>query len=163
MKIRDIIETDLEELSKLYYQFWGEESDVEKMKNQLQLIKNENNHIILVCENKGIIVGSVMGIVCRELYGDCSPFLVIENMIVDKQHRKQGIGTMLLEALERNARARNCTQMILVTEINRIDACIFYESLGFSKDTTGYKKKLQFCDKTSEIFRRRFYYSYSVH
>ena len=142
MKIRDIIETDLEELSKLYYQFWGEESDVEKMKNQLQLIKNENNHIILVCENKGIIVGSVMGIVCRELYGDCSPFLVIENMIVDKQHRKQGIGTMLLEALERNARARNCTQMILVTEINRIDACIFYESLGFSKDTTGYKKKL---------------------
>ncbi len=142
MNIRNINDIDLQQLSELYYQFWGDESDTDKMKEQLQLIKAENNHIILVCEEDGIIIGSVMGIVCRELYGDCHPFLVVENMIVDKEHRNQGVGTMLLKTLEIEAKTRNCTQMILVTEKERLDACAFYESLGFSKNTTGYKKKL---------------------
>ncbi len=142
MKIRELNETDLVQLAELYYQFWGDNSDVEKMKSQLQVIKTENNHIILVCENNGNIVGSVMGIVCRELYGECRPFLVIENMIVDRKYRQQGVGTRLLEYLEERAKERGCTQMILVTEKNRIDACGFYENFGFSTNTTGYKKRL---------------------
>ncbi len=142
MNIRELNETDLVQLAELYYQFWGDNSDVEKMKSQLQVIKTENNHIILVCENNGNIVGSVMGIVCRELYGECRPFLVIEKMIVDRRYRQQGVGTRLLEYLEERAKERGCTQMILVTEKNRIDACGFYESFGFSTNTTGYKKRL---------------------
>lgn len=142
MKIREIKDTDLSQLSRLYYQFWGDVSDIDKMNEQLQRIKAANNHIILVCEDDSKIIGSVMGIVCRELYGDCRPFLVVENMIVDKEHRNQGVGTMLLKALEIKAKARNCTQMILVTEKERKDACAFYEKFGFSQNTTGYKKKL---------------------
>ena len=83
-----------------------------------------------------------MGIVCKELYGDCNPFLVVENMIVDKSSRHKGIGTLLLHELERLAKERYCTQMILVTENDRIDACNFYEKYGFSKNNKGYKKKL---------------------
>ena len=142
MNIRDIKENDLSQLSKLYYQFWGDKSDVDKMKEQLQFIKSENNHIILVCEDDGKIIASVMGIICRELYGDCRPFLVVENMIVDKEYRNQSIGTQLLTKLEIKAKERNCTQMILVTEKDRKDACAFYEKFGFSHNTTGYKKKL---------------------
>ena len=142
MNIRDIKENDLLQISKLYYQFWEDISDVDKMKEQLQLIKEENNHIILVCEDDGKIIASVMGIVCRELYGDCRPFLVVENMIVDKELQHQSIGTQLLTELEIKAKERNCTQMILVTEKDRKDACAFYEKFGFSQNTTGYKKKL---------------------
>ena len=142
MNIRDIKENDLLQLSNLFYQFWEDISDVDKMKEQLQLIKEENNHIILVCEDDGKIIASVMGIVCRELYGDCRPFLVVENMIVDKEYRHQSIGTQLLTELEIKAKDRNCTQMILVTEKDRKDACAFYEKFGFSQNTTGYKKKL---------------------
>jgi len=80
--------------------------------------------------------------VCDELYGDCLPFLVIENMIVDRGARRMGVGKALLNELEKRARERQCSQMILVTERNRTDACGFYESYGFSKDHKGYKKKL---------------------
>lgn len=84
-----------------------------------------------------------MGIVCRELYGDCRPFLVVENMIINKQHQRKGIGHLLLLELEKYAKIQNCTQMILVTEKDRLDACGFYEKYGFSKNNKGYKKKIQ--------------------
>jgi ribosomal protein S18 acetylase RimI-like enzyme len=72
-----------------------------------------------------------MGVICEELYGDCKPFLVLENMIVDETYRNQGVGKALVSELEKIATKRNCTQVILVTESNRIDACKFYESAGY--------------------------------
>jgi len=79
----------------------------------------------------------------EELYGDCKPFLVIENMIVDSKYRKKGIGKMLIEQIEKQAKIKGCSQIILVTEMNRHDACGFYESIGFHPTANkGYKKKL---------------------
>ncbi|MBE6930011.1 MAG: GNAT family N-acetyltransferase [Ruminococcaceae bacterium] len=141
--VRNLEKRDLPQLAELYRQFWGEPSDVAGMERQFELMQRENTHIILVYEAEGKVVGSVMGVVCRELYGDCRPFLTVENMIVDKHHRRAGVGRSLLSALEDAARGRDCTQMILVTEKNRADACGFYEKYGFQTDTTGYKKKLQ--------------------
>ena len=79
----------------------------------------------------------------EELYGDCKPFLVIENMIIDSKYRKKGIGKMLIEQIEKQAKTKGCSQIILVTEVNRYDACGFYESIGFHPTANkGYKKKL---------------------
>jgi len=75
-------------------------------------------------------------------YGECRPFLLVENMVVDIAHRKKGIGRALF-ALEKRAKAKGCTQIILVTEAERRDACGFYESVGFHPTINkGYKKKL---------------------
>lgn len=64
-------------------------------------------------------------------------------MIVDKNWRKKEIGKTLFSELESIARERNCTQIILVTETNRLDACSFYESIGFNPTVNkGYKKVL---------------------
>jgi GNAT superfamily N-acetyltransferase len=112
------------------------------MRAQFEKINRQNTHILLSAFAEDRLVGSVMGMVCEELYGDCRPFLVVENMVVDREVRRKGIGTKLLRELEKQARVRNCTQMILVTERDRSDACYFYENYGFSRDTKGYKKKL---------------------
>jgi len=140
--IRDLQKEDLPQLAGLYAQFWNEQSDVSKMSVAFDNIVAANTHILLCAEENGRLLGSVMGVICAELYGDCRPFLVIENMIIDKTERRKGIGRLLLETLETRAKVRNCTQMILVTEKNRTDACAFYESFGFQRDTTGYKKKV---------------------
>lgn len=129
--VRDLIITDLPDLSELYYQFWDEKSDVSEMEKQFEIIIKENRHILLVYEKNGKVIGTVMGVVCRELYGDCRPFLVVENFIIDKKHRRKGIGKLLMNEFEHKARERNCTQMILVTEKDRSDACGFYTSYGF--------------------------------
>ena len=143
MIIRSVEARDLPQLAALYEQFWGEKSYPEKMARQLEELERQGTHIVLGAEEGGRLLGSVMGVVCGELYGDCSPFLVVENMIVDKSCRRAGVGRTLLAELENRAKARGCTQVSLVTEKERRDACGFYESTGFAPDkNAGYKKKL---------------------
>jgi ribosomal protein S18 acetylase RimI-like enzyme len=134
---------DIPQLEKLYKQFWNKNSNIEKMQKQFEKIKHNDTHIILCAIDESNLIGSVMGIVCEDLYGDCKPFLVIENMIIDKNYRRKGIGKILFLEIETIAKERNCTQIILVTETDRLDACSFYESIGFSPSTNkGYKKYL---------------------
>lgn len=143
MVVREICAQDLPRLAALYKQFWGDESDPERMASQLERLKERGYHIFLAAEEGGELIGSVMGVVCEELYGDCSPFVVVENMIVDQSRRRTGAGRALLAELETRAKQHGCTQMILVTESSRADACSFYESAGFAPNIhTGYKKKL---------------------
>ncbi len=142
MIIRELTKEDIPALADLYRQFWSESCDLQKMTVSFEQIHAAGNHILLCAQEDDKLLGSVMGVVCQELYGDCRPFLVIENMIVDSLARRKGVGKALLTALEQQAKARNCTQMILVTEKDRLDACAFYEYYGFQKNTTGYKKKI---------------------
>lgn len=143
MIIRKMRIEDVPQLAMLYSQFWNENSCVEKMQKQFKKLQQKDTHILLSAVEENHLIGSIMGIVCEELYGECKPFLVIENMIVDKNIRKKGIGKALISELEKLAKERDCTQIILVTERDRLDACSFYESAGFHPTANkGYKKKI---------------------
>ena len=141
--IKDIERADMPALALLYKAFWNEDSNVEKMYNQFDRLCTNSAYIFLGCfdDNKKLI-GTVMGIICEELYGDCNPFMVLENMVVNTNMQGLGIGRQLIAELEKHAVLHECSQIILVTEKARIDACAFYESVGFSKENAGYKKKL---------------------
>ena len=143
MIIRDLEIEDIESLSKLYYQFWSETSDEETMRGKFSQLQKNDAYIFLCAIENNILVGSLMGIVCEELYGDCRPFMVVENVIVDGNHRGKGFGKALLGELEKRAKAKDCTKIILVTETYRKDACGLYESVGFHPTANkGYKKML---------------------
>ena len=143
MEIRNLKADDMESLSKLYYQFWNETSNIEKMEQKFSDLQKNSSYIFLCAVEDGHLVGSVMGVVCEELYGECTPFLVVEDMVIDAEYRKRGIGKALFRELEKQAIAKGCAQVILVTEENRKDACGFYESIGFHPSKNrGYKKKL---------------------
>ena len=84
----------------MYRQFWGEESSLEKMHEKFQELKDNQNYIFLSVLEDNQLVGSILGIICEELYGQCQPFMVIEDFIVDENHRQQGIGTALINKME---------------------------------------------------------------
>ena len=143
MEIRTLTADDLEPLAELYRQFWGEESSLEAMQATFQRLADNPNYIFLGAKLEGQLIGSVMGIVCEELYGTCQPFLVVEDVIVDRQQRRQGIGARLMRELERRAAERGCSYIIFVTEGERTDAQQFYASLGYSPTAyRGFKKRL---------------------
>ncbi|MDF2633727.1 MAG: acetyltransferase [Pelosinus sp.] len=145
MIIRDMIVDDIPALAKLYKQFWDEDSCIEAMHQQFDKLDKTNTHVVLSAVQNEELIGSVMGVICGELYGTCQPFMVLENMIVHNQYRNQGVGKALIAELEKIAVHNNCSQILLVTESSRIDACKFYESAGYSPDThKGFKKKLKF-------------------
>jgi len=143
MIIREMIADDILQLAQLYKQFWDEDSSLDTMYKQFSKLSTSGTHVFLSAVENDRLIGSVMGVICEELYGDCKPFMVLENLIVDRSYRNKGVGRALINELERTATAKNCTQIILVTETNRIDACSFYESAGYKPGThKGFKKKL---------------------
>jgi len=143
MKIRQMVANDIPELAQLYKQFWNEDSCLETMYSQFKKVCEKGTHVLLSAVENERLIGSVMGVICEELYGTCEPFMVLENMIVDNKYRNKGIGKALIAELEKNAIDKGCTQIILVTEVDRMDACKFYESAGYSPTKNkGFKKKL---------------------
>jgi ribosomal protein S18 acetylase RimI-like enzyme len=143
MEIERLTEDDLPHLAELYKQFWGENSSLDKMRATFQKLSNNPNYVFLVAKSSGHVVGSIMGIVCEELYGECRPFMVVEDVIVDREQRRKGIGASLMRELETIAADRACGYIIFVTEKERTDAHRFYESLGYKPDAyKGFKKRL---------------------
>lgn len=142
-KISYIKRNDLEDLAKLYEQFWGDKSNIEKMDKTFSRMEKNGNYILLGLKIDYNLAGSVMGVICEELYGECQPFMVVEDVIVDKNYRRKGVGRMLMQKLEEIARERNCANIIFVTEAEREDAHHFYSSLGYKLEGyKGFKKTL---------------------
>jgi len=143
LTIRKMLPEDIYELSILYRDYWGEDSDTDKMRQKYVELEADSNYIFLSAIHEGKLVGSVMGIVCNELYGQCKPFLVMEDLIVQKAFRSNGIGAKLLQRLEEIAKERGCCQIQFITETTRQRTIAFYESLGYDSGShVGFKKKL---------------------
>jgi phosphoglycolate phosphatase len=142
--IRTVQQTDLKELGTLYYQLSEEASNFDKMTDIFQKIYANKNYFLYGAFYNNVLAGSLMCIKCYDLVGECQPFMLIENVIVDKNYQHKGIGKRLIIEAELLAKNNNCTYIIFTSGINRTNAHKFYESLGYSNSVTqGYKKRLK--------------------
>lgn len=143
MIITRIQKEDLIDLSKLYEELSGMESNLCKIEsNFARMIKNEYYHLIgAKIDHK--LVGSLMGIHCLDLVGECRPFMIIENVIVSANYRNKGIGKALLIEIEKIAKNLDCYYIFFVSGDNRKNAHEFYDSCGYTNDKVkGFKKYL---------------------
>lgn len=108
ISIESLSEEDLPGLKKVYEEgFKSSPGDINCTQNIFSEIKDNKSYNILCAKVKGEVVGSVMGVACLELFGNCRPFMVVENVVVLQSHRRLGIARMLLTELEE--RAKNWT------------------------------------------------------
>lgn len=134
---------DLQGLKELYENAFGGETDYEKMNRTYHEIMNDESHIILCAKINGLVVGSILGIVCKELIGQSTPFMVLEDVAVLEPHRRLGIAKQLMLKMEEHAKLRKCNMIIFVSSEHRIGAHNLYESLGYGLDKVkGYRKRL---------------------
>ena len=69
--------------------------------------------------------------------------LVVEDLIVDKNQRRNGVRSALMRELEKCATDHDCCQIIFVTEADRMEAHRFYRSLGYEFESyKGFKKRM---------------------
>ena len=134
---------DVKDLSEIFIEFTGENSDTIAMKKQIEVIsKNPNYFVAIACDGEKA-VGTAMGVVCYDLCGSCKQFMLIENVAVLPAYRGKGIGKLLMQAQEEFGRKNNCKYIILVSESKRIESHKFYESIGYSiGQEYGFKKRL---------------------
>jgi GNAT superfamily N-acetyltransferase len=105
----------------------AEEARVER---RLQRIADDPGSRLFVAEVDGEIAGlgglHVLPLVEHDELG-----CMLTAMVVRADHRRQGVGAELVGAVEREARSRGCSHLMLGSADRRADAHAFYESLGF--------------------------------
>lgn len=143
MVIRSMEEKDLKEVSQLYDSLMGQKNNVENMAAKFAVMSKSSDYILLVAEEDGKVVGTVMGIVCPTMVLNFNFFLVIEALIVDEEYRGKGIARSMLLELENRAVEIGCGYIILVSGKQRTEAHKLYEALGYAEEgAKGFRKIL---------------------
>lgn len=67
---------------------------------------------------------------------------VVRELYVKEEFQRKGVGTMLMEYVERYAKTRDCKRISLATKWDDEKQKAFYESIGFSRRCDFVTKKL---------------------
>ncbi len=101
----------------------------EVTREQFNEFVEKNGKNIFVIEESNKIIATITLIIEEKLIHNCGKVLHIEDVVVDKLHRKNGTGNKLLEFAIQHAKDNNCYKIILDCSE---DVKKFYESVGFS-------------------------------
>jgi len=143
MQICPIAPEHLKELAQLYQELLPNEISIAKMRAVLIRNQDNPNHLALVAMYRSKVVGSLLACVCEMYFGQCRPFMVVEDLVVKQEYRGQGIGTGLMQSAEAYARKLNCSYVMLLTDGDRDEAQRLYRSLGNADENyRGFKKHL---------------------
>lgn len=107
--------------------------------NKIFEIKKKNYHKIFVVEKNNEIIGSITCFIEQKLIRNMKSVCHIEDFIVDKNYRGQGIGNQLLEFIEDFSKKNNCYKIILNCSEDYIN---FYNKKGFCQKN--YEMELRF-------------------
>ena len=141
--IRKATLDDMRDISRLYYQLSrfgnGLSPDYENIYTKMQ--NNDAYYLMVAFDDENQVVGSVLCIVCQSLAENFESFLVIEDVIVDENNRRAGIGRALFAEVDRIAQENRCVYAILASSGSRKGAHQFYRSVGFTDDVVGFRKQ----------------------
>jgi GNAT superfamily N-acetyltransferase len=103
-------------------------------------IRAQRGRAILLAESGGAAAGTIDCTVLPNLTRGGRPFMLIENVVVARDHRRRGVGSALLDAAVALAQAAGCYKAQLLSRTDRTDAHSFYEARGFTPAAHGYRR-----------------------
>ncbi len=101
-----------------------------------QTIVDTDDHILLVAERSGAVVGYALATIARLFYtnGDSAQ---LQELVVDEGVRGAGIGTQLVTAIEEQCQARGVRQLTVAV----LGGAGIYERLDY-RSTADFLKKI---------------------
>ena len=132
---------DLNRVFELLNQLYDGELNYEAFKENYKLKLDDKNSYNIVAVKDSKIVGvltSDIQIKLRRERRQC----YIEDLIVDEEYRKQGVGKALLQNVVNFAKNNNCEVIKLSSYINNERAHKFYEDNNFVKKSYEFKQNL---------------------
>ncbi|PSL43234.1 ribosomal protein S18 acetylase RimI-like enzyme [Salsuginibacillus halophilus] len=142
MEIRQAATRDVKQIAQLLEQL-GYPTTIERLHQRIKVIEAHPNHDIFVCETQEGIVGMI-GLNTGLFYVQDGSYVQISALVVDQNHRGQGIGKKLLEEAEQWADKKGAA----VTTLN-IDKHVehrtpqqFYTKMGYERESIFFSKKL---------------------
>lgn len=132
-----LLENEISALLELYKQLDPKNSEIIDeltVKNIWEEIKKQKIKYFTAKDN-GKIVGSCYICIIPNLTRGGKSIGYIENVIIDTQYRKKGIGKEIVKKAVEYAKEKNCYKVILQSGIERTEAHKFYESIGFDGES----------------------------
>jgi len=129
---------DLWKIIELYYQFNNKmEYSDEYIMHVGEIWENieKNNIKYFVAKDNDKIIGSNYICIIPNLTHGGRSIGYIENVIVDKNCRRKGIGKKLMEMAIEYAKENNCYKIVLQSGMENKDAHEFYKNIGFNETT----------------------------
>lgn len=129
MEIRDASHSDIEGILLLIEELFSIEADFEfdraKAERALNiLIDSQSASVMLACENEKILGLCTMQTLISTAEG--GPVGLVEDMVISKAYRRKGIGSQLLNALEKRASENGILRLQLLADKNNLPALDFY-------------------------------------
>jgi GNAT superfamily N-acetyltransferase len=143
INIRSATANDIPRLHELYSMFDREPNQpVSAAESSRSLAEMQRFGDVLVALNDGEVVGTCSIYICPTLLRGARPFAVIEHIVINPKHRRNGIGRQLIEAAVKHADSAGCYKIMLMTGMNREENHRFYEACGFVGGKIGFQKRL---------------------
>ena len=143
--IRMVSKNDLPALQELYLNLYDTEIKpltAEVLKLWEGILKDPN-YYILIGEDKGEVVSSVMLVIIKKLTSTMQPYALIENIVTAPSHRNRGYAGLLLQHAVEIAREQNCYKVILMSNSTNESTLRLYTKAGFSdREKTAFVKRL---------------------
>jgi GNAT superfamily N-acetyltransferase len=135
ISVRVARESDVPDIAALTLQL-GYEVSTGNVASRLSRILVRGDQQFLVAELDGHAVGWVHTSIFEYIESDA--FVVIGGLVVDKNFRRQGIGSLLMAQAEEWARSRGCSIVRLWSTSTRTASHRFYQDLGYTNIKTQY-------------------------
>ncbi|MEJ2321547.1 MAG: GNAT family N-acetyltransferase [Gammaproteobacteria bacterium] len=125
---------DLPSLLDLYARALdGEALDLAGGVALFERIRSYPDYRLQVAEIDGRLAGTFALLIMDNL-GECGrPSGIVEDVVVEPDLQRSGVGRAMMEQAMRICRQRGCYKMTLSSNLNRTAAHAFYEALGFEK------------------------------
>jgi GNAT superfamily N-acetyltransferase len=137
--IRDARPADADAIARLLTQL-GYPTEAEAVASRLDRLLIVGDRVV-VAELDGAVVGLAHLQVTPAIERD-RPAAKLGALVVDEAHRGRGIGRLLVETMEEEARRRGCELLFLTTSERRDDAHEFYERVGLEHTGRRYGRTL---------------------
>ena len=141
LTIREAKKEDLVQLLELYTQL--NNNTMPELDIMLEgvwdgMLADKGHHVIVgvLC---GCIISTCVVTIIPNLTHSHRPYALIESVVTDREHRKKGYGTQILDYARQIAVRENCYKISLMTGSKEESTLNFYRNAGYnSNDKTAF-------------------------
>ena len=145
--IRPARENDIDRILELYRELaittspseLSQNSSPDDYRRAFAEIQARPGYELLVIEEHGEVVGTVVFLIAPNLSHRASPWALVENLVIDHRHRRRGLGKQLMDYATARAKEAGCYRIVLTSDKRRRQAHRFYRSLGFVSSSHGFR------------------------
>src|SRR5687767_3257920 len=135
MSVRTLTRDDLQAWWQLRSELWPDCSDIDNQRDTQVLLQDAHKNAVFLYDAPDGTVKGFLEARLREYAEDCetSPVGFIEGWYVVPEARGSGIGRSLVEAAEKWAMSKGCTEMASDAVIDNIGSHAAHRALGYEE------------------------------